>query len=128
MKIGQKVACTDDQFEPWVFDLYKSLPKKDVVYTIREIRVGRSSPTFRVDDDTCDLKLVGARFDYLLLLEELVNPNDPHSTIEQELGFRSSRFAPLLEDGQEDEAVVLIGAGAGKKLVPAGGEDDERGW
>ena len=127
MKVGQQVVCINDDFAPWVFDLYKNLPKKDATYTIREIRLGRSSPTFKVDEDSCDLKIVGAKFDDLLLLEELTNPNDPHSSVPQELGFKGERFAPLLGSSQEEEEVVLVGAGAGKQFVPAGG-DDERSW
>jgi hypothetical protein len=46
---GQRVVCINDDFEPWVFDLYRALPKKDQVYTIRSIGVGRSNPQFEVD-------------------------------------------------------------------------------
>ena len=69
-KTGQQVVCIDDQFDPWVFDLYKSLPKKDQIYTVRALRAGRSNPQFVVNDDA-EIKLAGAEFDLLLLLQEL---------------------------------------------------------
>ncbi len=111
--VGQKVAAINVDFQPWVYDLYKNLPKKNSIYTIRAMRTGRTAPKFDLDPETCDLKMVGAEFDILVLLEELINPNDPHSNVEQELGFRSDRFAPLLEETEEAEDGVLVGAGFG---------------
>ncbi|HRH95658.1 MAG TPA: hypothetical protein PLB55_06965 [Prosthecobacter sp.] len=113
-KTGQQVVCIDDQFDPWVFDLYKSLPKKDQIYTVRALRAGRSNPKFTVTDDA-EIKLADAQFDLLLLLKELHNPDDPHSSVKQELGFRSERFAPLLEQTEEEEEAELIGVGHGEK-------------
>jgi len=49
-------------------------------------------------------------------LEELHNPDDPHSSIKQELGFRAERFAPLEEDLAENEEVELAGFGRETKL------------
>ncbi len=117
-KTGQRVACIDDKFEPWVFDLYRALPKKDQIYTIRAIRAGRSNPTFAVNDDA-KITLTGADFDILVLLEELLNPDDPHSSVKQELGFRAERFAPLLDETIEEEEHELVGAGTGRELEPA---------
>jgi hypothetical protein len=121
---GQKVACIDDKFEPWVFDLYRQLPKKDKIYTVRALRSGRSNPQFTINDDA-EIKLTGAEFDILVLLNELHNPDDPHSSVKQELGFRSERFAPLLEDFEEEKAYVQISVGGVKKqkaieLAPLG--------
>lgn len=113
-KTGQKVVCINDEFAPWVYDLYRALPRKNRVYTVRSVGVGRSNPTFEVNDDA-QIKLTGAEFDLLLLLEELRNPDDPHSSVKQELGFRSERFAPLEEDTEEEEAQEFVGAGAGAK-------------
>lgn len=110
---GQKVVCINDEFEPWVFDLYRSLPKKDRIYTVRAVGVGRSNPTFTVNDDA-EIKLKAAEFDILILLKELLNPDDPHSSVKQELGFRSERFAPLEEETEEEEVYELIGTGKGK--------------
>lgn len=114
---GQKVVCINDEFEPWVFDLYRSLPKKDKIYTIRSISAGRSNPTFAVNDDA-EIQLTGAEFDLLVLLKELVNPDDPHSSVKQELGFRSERFAPLQTDEAEEEEGEFVGAGVGEEREP----------
>mgnify|MGYP001164700965 CR=1 FL=1 len=116
---GQRVVCIDDRFDPWVYDLYKSLPRKNGIYTVRALGVGRSNPTFAIDDDA-KLKITGADFDLLLLLEELHNPDDPHSTIQQELGFRAERFAPLEEDLAENEEVAFVGFGEEMKSWKTG--------
>jgi len=106
-KTGQKVVCIDDEFAPWVYDLYRALPKKDHTYTVRAISVGRSNPKFEVNDDA-ELKMTDAEFDMLLLLEELLNPEDPHSSVKQELGFRAERFAPMLEEDHEVEEEAWV--------------------
>ncbi len=106
---GKRVVCIDDQFDPWVFDLYKALPRKNGIYTVRALGVGRSNPTFSLDDEA-RLQITAAEFDLLILLEELHNPEDPHSTVRQELGFRAERFAPLEEDLAEKEEVAFAGS------------------
>ncbi len=111
---GQRVVCIDDSFEPWVFDLYKSLPKKNSTYTVRSMKSGRSNPRFVVDNDA-KLSIGAADFDILVLLEELHNPDDPHSSIKQELGFRAERFAPLQEDLEENVEVERVGFGKEQK-------------
>ena len=113
-KTGQQVVCINDDFEPWVYDLYRALPKKDKVYTVRSVGVGRSNPKFAVNDDA-EIKLTDAEFDLLILLKELLNPDDPHSSVKQELGFRSERFAPLQDLSEEEEEHELVGVGAGEK-------------
>ena len=114
---GQRVVCIDDSFEPWVFDLYKSLPKKNSTYTVRSMKSGRSNPEFVVDDDA-KLSIGAADFDILILLEELQNPDDPHSSIKQELGFKAERFAPLEENLEENEEVELVGIGQEEESYP----------
>lgn len=84
------------------------------MYTVRAVRPGRSNPNFVVDEDA-NLKIDAAEFDILLLLEELVNPNDPHSSIEQELGFRAERFAPMEENEEEAEEREVAGIGFSEK-------------
>ena len=88
--IGQKVACINDDFSPTIRHIYKQLPRKDEIYTVREVRIGRAQETS-----------VGGANDvsFLVLLEELRNPNDPymHESAGEEMGFRSDRFAPLEE-------------------------------
>jgi hypothetical protein len=107
---GQRVVCIDDQFDPWVYDLYTALPRRNKIYTVRAMGAGRSNPTFALTADA-KLTISGADFDILLLLVELNNPDDPHSSIQQELGFRAERFAPLQEDLDEMEEVALVGFG-----------------
>jgi hypothetical protein len=101
---GQKVVCINDTFSPTIRALYKQLPVKDNIYTVREVFLGREKIVKGGDTAT-----VG------LLLEELKNPRDPFHQGEQELGFSSERFAPLneLPDEQaEVEEVVGVGAWA----------------
>lgn len=116
---GQRVVCIDDHFEPWVYDLYKALPRKNGIYTVRALGVGRSNPQFALTEDA-KLVVAGADPDLLVLLEELHNPDDPHSTIQQELGFRAERFAPLQEDEEELEEVAFAGAEAEVKIWKTG--------
>jgi hypothetical protein len=101
---GQRVVCINDVFSPTVRALYRQLPVKDNIYTIREVFLGREKIVKGGDTAT-----VG------LLLEELVNPKDPFHQGEQELGFTSERFAPLNElpdEKREVEETVAIGAWA----------------
>ncbi|HYP17952.1 MAG TPA: hypothetical protein VEQ65_12140, partial [Opitutus sp.] len=63
---GQKVVCINDTFTPVILALYKQLPVKGDVYTIREVFLGREKIVRGGDSAT-----VG------LLLEELKNPPDP---------------------------------------------------
>ena len=95
---GQKVACINDDFSATVRHIYKQLPRKDEIYTVREVSIGRSSVTSAAG---------GANdISYLVLLEELRNPDDPymHEGAGQEMGFRSDRFAPLEEIEDENTA------------------------
>jgi len=101
---GQKVVCINDTFTPTIRALYKQLPVKDNIYTVREVFLGREKIVKGGDSAT-----VG------LLLEELKNPPDPFHQGEQELGFSSERFAPLNElppEEVEEEEVVGVGAWA----------------
>lgn len=104
---GQKVVCIDDQFAPWVYDLYKALPKKNETYTVRAVAPGRSNPTFAFDDEA-RMVMTGAEFDIVVYLEELYNPDDPHASIKVELGFKGERFAPLTEIFEEMEAKEVL--------------------
>jgi hypothetical protein len=99
---GQKVVCINDTFPPIILALYKQLPVKGDVYTIREVFLGREKIVRGGESAT-----VG------LLLEELKNPPDPFHQGKQELGFSSERFAPLEElPAAEEEEEEAIGIGA----------------
>lgn len=87
---GQRVVCINDTFAAPVRRLYRQLPVRGVTYTIREVFLGRERVRSAGDSAT-----VG------LLLEELVNPEDPFHVGSQELGFSSERFAPLEEQPAE---------------------------
>jgi len=102
---GQKVICINDTFPEFVRAIYKQLPVKGKVYTVREVFLGREKIVKGGDTAT-----VG------LLLEELHNPPDPFHQGQQGLGFSSERFAPMEElpaEEAEEEDELLIGAGVG---------------
>jgi len=91
---GQKVVCINDQFEPWVYKIYAEVPKKDSVYTVRDVYIGKQ------DLKDKDGGSVG------ITLKEIRNPIDPTcKSGPQELGFNSERFAPLEELDSEIENV-----------------------
>ncbi len=101
---GQKVVCINDDFSPTVRRLYKELPVKDQVYTVRDVTIGRARVTSGSGGEN--------EISYLVLLEELHNPDDPymHENAGQEMGFRSDRFAPLeeLENTEYAEAAEVL--------------------
>lgn len=84
---GQKVACIDDQFPLGIGKLYTALPKKDSIYTVRDLVPGVS--------------LSNSEGETALYLVELVNPANRHGI---EYGFNAERFAPLQTDEDELEA------------------------
>jgi hypothetical protein len=89
--VGQKVVCINDDFSATVRHIYKQLPMKDEIYTVRDVRIGRAQVTSGSG---------GANdISYLVLLEEIANPDDPYMAegASEEMGFRSDRFAPLEE-------------------------------
>jgi hypothetical protein len=109
---GQKVVCINDDFPPQALELFEQLPRKDAVYTVRAVYVGRGSYS-KAESGRRDGEIG-------VLLEELVNPRDPalKQGLNGELGFNSERFAPLqcdtgdeaAEVGEEREETVLVPA------------------
>ncbi len=99
---GEKVVCINDTFESFHRKIYRQLPKKGVVYTVRECSLGR-------------LKTGSSNpgVSYRLLLEEISNDLDPYmdEATAEELGFRSDRFAPIvsIEDSVEEKKLAAIG-------------------
>jgi hypothetical protein len=108
---GQRVVCVDDDFEPWVFDFYKMLPKKNQQYTIRSVGMGASRPNWQISDEGVFRGATEA--DFNVLLEELHNPNDPTCSFPQELSFRAERFAPM-----EEEELEMENYAENRELVP----------
>jgi hypothetical protein len=99
---GEKIVCINDTFESLHRKIYRELPKKGVVYTVRECSLGR-------------LKTGAANpgVSYRILLEEISNDLDPYmdEATAEELGFRSDRFAPVIAipEGEEAKNVEAIG-------------------
>lgn len=99
---GEKIVCINDTFESLHRKIYRELPKKGVVYTVRECSLGR-------------LKTGAANpgISYRILLEEISNDLDPYmdEAMAEELGFRSDRFAPIvgIEEAEEAKNIAAIG-------------------
>ena len=92
---GDRVCCVNDSFEPLHRKIYRQLPVKDVVYTIRECTIGRTRTGSPDKGES-----------YLVLLVEVTNGPDPyqHPSRAEELGFRSDRFAPLVSETEYSHA------------------------
>jgi len=102
---GTKVCCVDDKIHPEIAYMYKHLPKKGGVYTIRDCTIG-STNNFSADPY--------ANQSFKVTLEELINDVDPTTVngCNEELGFRSDRFVPLEEYHEKEEDAVLVGVGS----------------
>lgn len=98
---GQKVVCIDAEFPQWVLGLYQQLPRQDKTYTIREVMVGGTNPSFSKKEDgkihTSELEE-----DITVLLVEIKNPMDPFCKYPIELAFKAERFSPLEEVTEEE--------------------------
>jgi len=93
-------VCVDDRFDPEIAKFYTSLPKKDVVYVIREVKLGVSPQN--TPGEVC-LYLIG-----------LVNPRSSTPPF-PERGFNSERFRPLEE--VQEKARQSQGQGNQKEIV-----------
>jgi hypothetical protein len=87
-RIGQKVVCVNDKAIP-NRNIPSGLifPKRGTTYTIRALYIAKNDET-------------------ALLLEEIVNPYQTRDG--QEIGFSSSRFRSLVEDGIIEELLSKI--------------------
>lgn len=90
--------------------LFKALPVKDAVYTVRATYIGRGNYT-RAESGQKEGEIG-------VLLEEIVNPRDPglKTGLNGELGFNSERFAPLETDTEE---ATLTAEQEDRVLLPA---------
>jgi hypothetical protein len=87
-RIGQKVVCINDNVDPnRILPPSLIYPKKNNTYTIRAMYIARNGET-------------------ALLLEEIINPYKTPDG--QEIGFISTRFRSLVEDGLIDELLSKI--------------------
>jgi len=82
--INSKVVCIDDRFPSGINDIFNALPRKGVIYTVRDIVPAQ------------DWKLRGT---CAVLLRELENRPNRHGI---EPGFQCQRFAPLDTDTVEE--------------------------
>lgn len=91
---GEKVVCVRADFSALARKLYRALPVEGAIYTVRECGLGRTR-TGAADKGES----------YRVLLVELVNGPDPYMrpAAAEELGFRSDRFAPVVQVGQTEE-------------------------
>lgn len=86
-KVGEKVVCVNDVFDPRSVELIPNRPKKDKVYTIRDIRY------YDLLDKTG------------VLLMEINNPVNVYSRLHKsfmEPTFGIHRFAPVNNSVRED--------------------------
>lgn len=102
---GQKIVLVDDRWPKWVPAVYKQLPIKDQVYTVRKVCSRREDP----------LDKGSASYTIAVLLQEVHNPDDPtyKGTPSLELGFRAERFRPLEE--LTDDEIMKLGQGEEQK-------------
>jgi hypothetical protein len=86
MREGSKVVCVDDSFETGIINLYKMLPIKDKVYTVRGMSVGVSTTSE-----------AGEIAVYLVGLENPCSSTPPFP----ERGFKVERFREIEEPVEE---------------------------
>lgn len=101
---GQRVVCINDDFPEIIRAIYRQLPVKDTVYTVRAVGVGRGQLAPKSSG--------GSDGEIIVYLKELSNP-DPEARFSKgglELGFNSERFAPLeeLPDEVAEEELTAI--------------------
>jgi hypothetical protein len=101
---GQRVVCINDDFPDLIRQIYRQLPVKDKVYTIRAVGVGRGQ--------LAPKSAGGSDGEIIVYLKELHNP-DPEARFSKgglEMGFNSERFAPLetLPDEVVEEELAAV--------------------
>jgi hypothetical protein len=75
---GQKIICIDDRFSLHVRQFYVELPRRDAIYTVRDLVPGVSPE--------------GSAGEVAIYLNEIRSPDNRHGI---ERGFNAERFAPL---------------------------------
>ena len=83
--------------------LYRQLPVKDGIYTVRETTLGRDQvalPGHRLGDGAASDSVI-----VRILLEELHNDPDPTHKHGEELGFNAERFREIDEVSVEETRV-----------------------
>jgi hypothetical protein len=105
---GNRIICVNDKFEPDIACLFKMLPEKGEIYTVRECTIGTTNPWNGAIHDNISFKV---------LLEELINDIDPCTIkgCQEEMGFASHRFVLPEQLSEEEEEKVFVGVGTDKK-------------
>ena len=98
---GQKVVCIDDQFPREVHTVYAQLPKKDSVYTVRAVYIGRGKMLNAGHVKGLSNKPGDSDGEIGILVEELRNPADMFNLHGQELGFNAERFRTMEEISED---------------------------
>jgi hypothetical protein len=110
---GESVVCVNDVFEPIHRKIYRQLPVKGVVYTVRDCSIGRTRTGSPDKAET-----------YCVTLIEITNGPDPYMNpaVAEELSFRADRFAPVVEETEFERASNWKPEPAerDRELVPAG--------
>jgi hypothetical protein len=101
MRVGQEVVCVDDYFPGPLAKYYTNLPVKGKTYTIRAVFIGRR---------VMHTKPGAADGEIGVLLQELINGQDPRNKHGQELGFNAERFRPLetMDTSTENEDELVM--------------------
>lgn len=106
---GQKVICINDDFSLVIKKLYKELPVKDEIYTVRAVFPAREKLAVIRHGKIVPNGGSEAAPGIGILLKELTNPPDPFCS-ERELGFTAERFAPLETiETEEEESIETWG-------------------
>ena len=114
MNVGDKVVCVDDRFAPEVAALYTALPKKGVVYVVRDVRLG-IQPDCRTGDVS-------------LLLVGLVNPRAESRLHRKESNAVIARRLGRTLQGITSKAHKLGLMKAAERLEKMGRENIARRW
>lgn len=77
----KKVICINDEFRPDILSLFRELPVKDCIYTVRDAFTTRNGPAYH--------------------LKEIVNPKVELDGMYFEPSFHQNRFVDLVEEYSE---------------------------
>ncbi|MDD2765618.1 MAG: hypothetical protein PHE83_16775 [Opitutaceae bacterium] len=110
MQVGKKVVCVDDAFPEIIRRLYTELPRKNAVYTVREVSLGREKLAVIKDGKIVPHGASAEGATVRLLLDELHNGPDPLCA-GRELGFNAERFRELEENHEQNEERAGVDAG-----------------
>lgn len=113
MEVGKKVVCVDDVFSATIRQLYRELPVKGGVYTVRETSLGRDK-FVHLEKGVFKPGEASESVTVRILLHELHNDIDFTHKHGQELGFNAERFRELEEavwEAWETQVAEVIGAG-----------------